>query len=284
MHRYLSEHPEIYVTDRKGLHYFTYPDLAANVAGPGDAAAIHGFCQTLEEYAAHYSAVENQKAIGDNSPSYLYYAHCIPKIQDTLGDQVRIIAMVRNPIDRAFSNYQHLVRTKRETLSFYDALQAEEERTRNHWGDFWHYRGHSLYYAKVKPYIDAFGADRVMVVVQDDLERNTLDVVQAVYRFLQVDDTFAPGNVSVVYGKGGAVNTPLGTVLGRPGRWKVALKSLLPRPFYRRLRNAKDAYISRNTVQVDRPDPLAVAWLKPHFAEDIVQLETLLRRGLDAWK
>ncbi len=284
MHRYLREHPDIYVADHKGLHYFTYPDLAAHVAGPGDSAAIQGFCQTLEEYTVHYSAVESQSAIGDNSPSYLYYANCIPRIQQTLGNQVRIIAMVRNPIDRAFSNYQHLVRSQRETLSFYDALLAEEERAYNHWGDFWRYTGHSLYAAKIGAYIEAFGRERMMVIVHDQLASDPLGVVRSVYRFLGVDDQVVPANIGIVYNRGGSVSNPLLGLLERPAGWKTTAKSLLPRTLYRRLRDTKDAWVERSKVNTTRPDDRSVALLQEHFRDDIDEMERLLAVDLTAWR
>ena len=81
----------------------------------------------MHEYRQHYAPHSIETAVGEVSPSYLYYPEVRHEIVKTIGE-VRIIALLRNPIDKAFSQYVHLVREGRETLSFWNGLQKENQR------------------------------------------------------------------------------------------------------------------------------------------------------------
>lgn len=285
MHRYLSEHPAIYVPPKKGLHYFTYDHLREKINGPGDREAIAGFCKTFPEYESHFADVPSQcQAIGDASPSYLYFSSCIPQIQKYLGSSTKIIIMIRNPIDRAFSMYLHLVRAKRETLSFYDALQAEDDRLKWGWGDAWFYKAHSLYCSKIKDYLEAFGHNNVKVIEHNDFSNHTLHTMQEVYSFLGVDKTYIPHNIGVVYGKTGFYADGLTRFLAKRHPIKTLARKAIPARWLGTLRNMKYAYINKRTQKTTMPDARSLTFLRAYFSHDVTQLEQLLQIDLSAWK
>ena len=99
---YVKQHPDIFLPVRKELHYFSYDLLKENVDGPGDQGALASLCATREEYEAHYASVRAEKVIGEVSPSYLYFSQVSERIRSELGE-VKIIALLRNPVDKAFS-------------------------------------------------------------------------------------------------------------------------------------------------------------------------------------
>ena len=279
MHRYLSEHPEIFLAGKKELHYFTNEYLTANSNGPKDK--VYRYCKTLDEYRAFFQDVPAKaKAVGEISPSYLFFPQCIPKIKALLGESVRIIIMLRNPIERAYSNYWHMVNLKRETLTFWDALQAEEERLERGWRNIWLYKRHSLYSEKVRRYIEEFGSSKVKVLLYDDFSSNTLRTLQDVHRFLGVRAEFAPKNIDVVFGgRGVEKRRSLG-----PRPIKSLVKLLLPRRALGVLRKLQEPGVRGNAKGEALPDDRCVAFLRQYFSEDITRLEKLLQADLSMWK
>ena len=105
------------------------------------------------------------------SPDYLYYyQNAVPKILKELNTQVPIIIILRNPIDRAYSNYLHHVRGGRENLSFESALDVEAERRTANWAWGWGYVDVGLYAEQVKAYMDNF--ERVLILLFERRRRN----------------------------------------------------------------------------------------------------------------
>ena len=125
MYFYLQNHPDIFFSRLKEPCFFSAQVFEFPGNGIGDEQKK--ITQTLTEYELLFRDAGNQKIIADASQDTLYYPETIPNIHKYLGDPA-ILIMLRNPIDRAFSAYGHLVRDNRERLSFEDSLQKEEQR------------------------------------------------------------------------------------------------------------------------------------------------------------
>lgn len=286
MHHFLSEHPEIYLPSKKELHYFTYGYLIRNTNGPGDRNSLERCCADLNDYKKHYQNIPDEAiAVGEASPSYLFFTDCIPKIKELLGPNVKILIMLRNPIERAFSMYSHLLNAKREHLSFFDALQAEEQRAHMGWGDAWLYKAHSLYYEKVLAYMNAFSPENVKVILHHEFKNNAANIMQSTYRFLGVDPTFVPWNINIqVYSQTAVYRNRLAAFLAKPQPIKAAFRKLLPGGLVRQYRYFRDAYLQRQRLMKAAPDPRSVHFLHKFFASDIAQLESQLHLPVHSWK
>ena len=191
LHHYLSQHPEVYVPLRKELHYFSYAYMQRFAAGPGDAHILAPLCSTRQAYEQHYERVGTQPAVGDVSPSYLYYAEVSERIKAELG-KPKIVVVLRDPINKAFSQYMHLVRDNRETLTFSAALVAEAQRIRDGWAALWRYADSSLYADKLKRYLTIFGADHVKILLFEELARTPHLVMRDLFAFLASIPAFVP--------------------------------------------------------------------------------------------
>ena len=140
--------------------------MSDNSGSPGPIAA-NCKTQSLEEYQSLFKTAKSGQLRGDVSPDYLYYYHnAVPKILNEINAEVPIIIVLRNPIDRAYSNYLHHVRERWENLSFEDALVAEEERRGANWTWGWNYVGVGLYAEQVKAYLDSF--ERVLLLLFEE--------------------------------------------------------------------------------------------------------------------
>lgn len=92
---YIRQHPDIYLPSQKELHYFSYVHLRKNCYGPGDDLVLARLPATFFEYQAHYAAVTTESAIGEISPSYLYWSDSSERILDELG-RIKIVIMLRD--------------------------------------------------------------------------------------------------------------------------------------------------------------------------------------------
>lgn len=177
---YLRQHPDIYLPLEKELNYFSSRYDAKIINGPRDVDALNRGCQSWTKYCQQYASVKHQTAIGDISPNYFYQAADTGKwIQQRLGT-IKIIILLRNPIEKAYSQYMHLVREGRETLDFYQALLAETERCRKNWANVWRYAESSLYSQRVKAYLEIFGKPNVKVILFDNLVNHTQSILTEV--------------------------------------------------------------------------------------------------------
>ena len=164
MYETLSKHPGIFIPQCKECRYFSC--TLGEFAGPGPQYA-NNVVSSLEEYRELFEKAKSWQLRGDVSPDYLYYhKNAVPKILEEKNDQIPIIIVLRNPIDRAYSSYLYHVRDGREELSFEDALDAEDERRRANWAWGWFYIAGSLYAEQVKAYMDNF--ERVLVLLFEE--------------------------------------------------------------------------------------------------------------------
>ena len=134
-----------------------------------------------------YKSVRNEIAIGDASPSYINYPSQFKKIKEYLNDP-KVIIILRDPIDRAYSNYLHLKREQRETLTFKEAISAEDERKTNKYSDFWYYKFNSTYYDKIIKVKETFS--NVLILTSEELSNNGDATLKKVYKFADVKKAF----------------------------------------------------------------------------------------------
>jgi len=196
---YLRQHPEVFMPDRKEFHYFSYEEYVSHLEGPGDRANIEYACGNKQDYYDAFSAGSGFHAVGEASPSYFQYPAVPERIYNELGP-VKIIVMLREPVSRAFSNYKHMKRLGRETLSFNDALLAERSRKERGWTEFWLYGEGGMYSEMLSRYINQFGRDNIHVIIYEEFCRDLLKSVRGVYQFLGVDTQFKP-DVRVIHNR-----------------------------------------------------------------------------------
>lgn len=271
--RYLQQHPDVYLPARKELHYFTYDLLTETANGPGDKHALRDLIVTRDEYENQFASGGKKKSIGDISPSYLYY-DVQDKIKNELG-LIKIVVMLRNPIDAAYSHYTHLLGEHRETLGFYEAILAEESRREQGWGDMWHYTGTSLYSRNVAKYIDCFGVENVHVILFDDFVSDTQKVLKNLFIFLGIDDSVHI-DVSKIYNRSGKPRSKfLANLMTTDNFLKRQIKKMLPNHLRMTLRlNIMDA----NTGMKPAIDKQSLEYLKQYFLKDIAAIEKILGR------
>jgi hypothetical protein len=191
IYHYLLQHPQVYLTPLKETNYFALAGQQLAFRGPGDEDYVNRLSITDEaSYRSQFDGVRDEIAIGEASPLYLYHPQAAARIHDALPD-AKIIAILRNPIDRAYSAFLHLVRDNREVhRDFEQALAQEPARIADNWEHIWHYLSMGRYYEQVKRYYDTFPHEQVRVYLYRDLRTDCTTLLRDTLNYLQVDPDF----------------------------------------------------------------------------------------------
>ena len=198
----------------KEPHFFTY--MAGNTPIGGHSNPFYKpqrRITDLAEYQSLFRDVSGATAVGEASPPDLYGPDVPERIADLIPN-ARLIAILRNPADRAFSNFQMNRRLGQEPLeTFEQALAAEDQRVSDNWGYAWHYYRKGLYAEQIARYREHFGVDQLLVVLHDDLVNDAGGLLRQIHGFLGVNEEFEP-NLEITSNVSGVPrNRALGVVL-----------------------------------------------------------------------
>jgi hypothetical protein len=277
--RYLSQHPEIFITPRKDAYFFAAEHFPrTGPGGPGDDALKRKVIRDAAGYAQLFAEVDGAKAIGESSALYL----CLPGTAERIAQAVpdaRIIMLLREPAARAYSAYMNLVRDGRETLSFEEGLSQEEARKQQGWEPMWWYKEVSLYASQVQRYLDVFGRKQVKVLLYEEFYAHPEQALREIFAFLGVKDDVLI-DTSVRYNLGGVPKSrKLNTLL-----YNVFIDKAIP--FARHIKPGLAwKVMGRFLLQpVPQMNPQTRAELRAYFADDVEKLEDVLQQDLRLWR
>ncbi len=277
LYTYLKQHPDLFMTHIKEPMFFNnlnkHKDFVVKGRKPKKIT-------TLKEYYSLFNDVKKETAIGEASPSYLYNKQCAALINKHL-PKTKIIAIIRQPVERAYSNYLHAKRSDREPINnFEDALNSEEKRIKNNWSPLYHYKAQGFYYKQLKRYYNLFPKEQIKIILFKDLITNPEKVTKEVFKFLRIDNTFV------------ADTSKKANVSGKPKGlfgWlimKMRKYNLIPNIEFGRILPKFMISIILKMIYA-KPDKISnnfVAKLtKKHYQEDIKKLETLIAKDLSHW-
>ncbi|PLS83627.1 MAG: sulfotransferase [Actinobacteria bacterium] len=280
MYHYLSQHPEIYMSPVKEPHFFAFEGEGVQFPSPGSKGGINLKSVSDEgAYRTLFGGVSGEKAAGEASTSYLYYPEAAGRIKRHV-PEAKLIAVLRDPAERAYSTFLALTLIGREPLrEFSRALEAEEERIEAGWEHIWHYKNVGFYHAQISRYFELFGRNRVQVHLYEDLHTNPLGVMRDIFGFLGVDEAFAP-DASFKHNISGV---PKNRFLSRMLRQRHPLKDVLKPFFPKALRQRLVSGLQRRVI-VRPPFPQEERRrLVEAYTQDIRELEGLIGRDLSGW-
>jgi hypothetical protein len=282
----------------KEPRFFAFEQGGLEFSGPGDMELHRSTLVNLEDYQALFCNVSGERAVGEASPVYL----CSPKAAGRIKSfvpEARLIAILRHPVDRAYSHYLHQIRDGVEPLTdFSQALQAEEKRVHDNWEYRWRYKELGFYAMQLRKYFDTFDRKQMKIYLYEDFNTDPQRVLRDVYRFLGVDDTFV-ADTSVRYNMSGVPRSKvIHAVLSKLQKatqvtfdWAPQQESdtqatlpgsLAKSPWLEKARQFGIGLKNRNLVK----PPLALEVQKQlleDYREDILILQDLIRQDLSRW-
>jgi len=273
LYKYLDEHPDVFMSPVKELRFFS-GEAASQKAAPTGGQAISDFAT----YCEYFEGASKHQAAGEASPSYIFYPGTAERIHRHLPD-VQIIAILRDPVDRAFSEYWHHWRMGRQLNDdFLSFVLSEDVDADPQFGDLRDCVRRGLYYRQLKPYFRLFDREQLLILFHEDLKTNAHGLMQRVYEFIGVDDSFVP-KIGRAHNKGKMPSID----------WKYALAQAIEGwvnwwPMDRSTRMRYRRRIRRKLQWQRRSPPdRAREELIPLFEDDVRKLESSLGRNLTGW-
>ena len=266
LYHYLRAHPQVFMASVKELDFFAHEPNRS---------------RSLDWYRRQFAPAEpDSVAIGEASTIYAKYPR-FPGVPERIAVQVpevRLIYVVRHPIERIRSHYQHQVAVGAERAPFERAVFDNPI-----------YLDYSRYAMQIDQYLPHFPRDQMLVITSEDLRHKRLATVRRVYEFLGVEPDYTPPNLyREFYRTGERVTYP-------PLAWRIrrALKRHLPAskrakelvdaPFaqwLRRVRPEKEGARASGAQSIpEEIRDLLVGLLE----EDVRRLRGYVGSGFDGW-
>ncbi|MDJ0681203.1 MAG: sulfotransferase [Xenococcaceae cyanobacterium MO_167.B52] len=276
IYNYLEEHPQVYMSPIKETN-FLERDWERLVA---ENSKIKNRISSFDDYGKLFTGVQDEIAIGEASPNYIFhYESSAPRIQKYTPD-AQLIVVLRNPVERAYSDYlMHL----RDAISSEVRTLSEQIEHSSH-KSFILRKG--LYYTPLKYYIDFFGAEKVKVFLYDDLCNHAQKFMSDMYEYIGVDKNFTANVSKKTQQAKIPKNQTINNLLQRKNPIRTlaatALKTLIPLDARQELRSRLIRLNSQDKSQVSL-SPEERQKLIDFYREDILNLQDLINRDLSSW-
>jgi hypothetical protein len=286
LHAALATHPGLFLSPVKEPKYYLTdgrPPPRSGQRGPGDAHSAREWIWRRADYLALFAGAPGGAVRGESTPFYLYDRAAQRRLAADVPD-VKVVVVVRDPVDRAYSNWAHLRADGLEPeADFRTAVRLEERRMDAGWAPFWHYRGLGTYGAQLRDLYRTVPRDRVFVLRYRQLVDTPTETLDRVSGFLGVAagvaHTVAPENV-----KPFVADTPRYRLLARATRAGAALGAFAPPQVWRQA--SRPLIAALHAGRVPRPTlPVDVRRevLGP-LLPDIELLEELSGESFADWK
>ncbi|GAB4225919.1 MAG: sulfotransferase [Stanieria sp.] len=273
IYNYLQEHPQIYMSPVKETNFFEKDWESLPVEERNKKGII-----TFDDYCQLFTNVKDEIAIGEASPNYLFhYQSSAPKIKQYLPN-AKLIAILRNPVERAYSDYLMHIRDAIGYRPLSEQIKHSAHKS------FIIRKG--FYYEPLKFYYEQFCPEQIKVFLYEDFCKQPQVIMQEMYRYLGVDDTFSPDVSKKAQVAKVPKNQTINNLLQRqnPLRTMVAnaLKTIISLETRQKLR---DSLVNLNSID-KKQAPLSEEDRKQLikiYQEDIFKLQELLQRDLSIW-
>lgn len=284
LHSYLNAHPDIFLPPEKEL-YFWHINRNPNKAILKYWEGKREIPLTLKDYLAHFDEAKTNQIKGEATPSYLYYHKYVTQsLKELCPDyrNIKIIIILREPVDRIFSEYRFVKKMGHdpENLDFEESLKAEPRRLKNNnvLLDLF-YTSLSKYPEQVKAYLHAF--NNVEIVLYDSLKKDSQKLTEQLCRFVGADPMKLPALYNRIYNQAKTLEElrPLAKSLSSLVKpiWDRTPEGLIKKTI--RKSAFKEKKIEIGPIRSD-----LVTQLYEKFLPEIIELEGLSGLDLSSWK
>jgi hypothetical protein len=295
LYAYLDQHPQVFMCPLKEPNHFAdemrpenFSDeerprieremlaLRQYLCGDLREKRFGGLVASWEDYQGLFRNVTDQIAVGEATPCYLWSQSAARNIAARI-PHARIIINLRNPADRAFSQYLQMVTAGTIRRSFREQLEASRRCQHRKIGPLWPLLEFGLYYRQVKRYLEHFPRSQIHISFYEDLQRAPARLLSDLFAFLGVDQQFAADHSRRHHEPriprfGASVY-----FLKQWGLW-TRLQQMAPHSLRRSL--GPLVFRTHASLVMQAPDR---AFLCDYYRDDVRELERLLGRDLSSW-
>jgi hypothetical protein len=277
IYHYLNQHPQIQMSKSLEPNFFVERAcLGLQSANPLSSVS------DLRSYELEWDNAKQSSHLGEKSPAYLYCESSPRLIRERIPG-VGLIAILRNPVERAYSHYLFHRRTGAEELDFWDAVDCARSRHSNgfHWA--YDYIGAGMYHSQLSRYFASFPKEQIRILNYDRFGEDVYGVCNEILAFLGVTQPFKP--TIRIHNKSGGYDAPFstffhaGSPLANVAR-RIGLRRLLPGRLYAYLDSQRR--IGRSITAESCP-PDVYQRLRPVYADEIARLSELTGMDFSTW-
>jgi hypothetical protein len=282
LHAALSRHPGLYLSPIKEPKFFLTDGPPPAKGGPGDALTYREHVWERARYEALFDAAPPGAPRGEATPLYLYDPDAMRRIHRLIPD-VKLIVVIRDPVERAHSNWTHLWSAGLEPVGdFVLACAEEERRIAAGWASFWHYTGLGRYGAQLDHAFSLFAREQVHVLRYRRLIDDPAGTLNGICGFLGVDT----GVLSEIPRENVTAH-PEQTVAHRAVSLGMRASAAVGRRLPGSAATAATHRLER-FLQRSRRERQPLSWeqrqaILPKFTTDIKLLETVLGEDFSDW-
>jgi hypothetical protein len=258
------------------------PHFFSNLRPAENRQHLFTWVSDQEEYLRLFQPATNYPAVGEASTSYLWSDQAPERIFHQIPD-ARMIVLLRDPIERAYSHFLLDVRDGRQRLSFYEALVEDYNKIEKGWFVSNLYIELGYYYQQLSRYYRYFDPTRMLIVFFDDFITETTNILKQISQFLEIDNhPLSSNRVNAAQNPYAKVRSSIAQelILLSRNRYLNApyqlYKKITPQPIKDLIR----LRILRNKDQKPEMDVHAVEFLRQKYTPEIDDLEILLNLDL----
>lgn len=285
LHAALAGHPDLYLSPVKEPKYYLCgdsPPPAYN--GPGDKHSNQEWIWQRQRYLDLFDAAPDGALRGESTPFYLYNRDARRRIAADRPD-AKLIAVLRDPVDRAYSNWMHLRMDGLEPRDdIVEAVRRERERVDAGWAPFWHYQRLGMYGRQLADLFDHFPREQVLLLRYRQLVDEPHRTIERVCVFLGVS---VPPSVEVPRDNSRRFvhDSPRTRAIGTVIRTGATVGQFFPPEVWRKVSRPLIDQLQRGGGEARpklTPEQRA-ALLEPHLP-DIDLLERLTGESFEEWR
>ena len=272
----LGSHPQIFIPTNKEPWFFSHvdEDIEKIVLGPQKDMIVND----VNEYLKLYDGRGPSEVCGDASTSYLYdYEKTIENIKRLRAswENLKIIVVIRDPVERAYSHYLNNIRSGSEARDFSECIKCSVDGVEERYRDYLQY---GMYHDQIRAYKEQF--DNIAVILFEELVSCPEDILPSLFGFIGVDPTHKLKNFPKENASGVPTSQYVSKIIFQKNIFKTAAKTLVPA----RLRRMISGYIENKFMT--RPDMTSGQreFLVAYYKDDILRLEKFLGISLASWK
>lgn len=267
LHYYLDLHPEIQMSSIKEPNFFSGPEKG--IPYPGRRV------ERLEEYEGLFDPRVGVR--GEASPGYSNYPRRrgVPERIGELVPHAKFIYLVRDPIDRTVSHYQHLVSTGAENRRLCDVLADLSD-------PYLPLICHSRYASQLELYLTRFPEERVLIVDQADLLSDRDSTLGGIFDFLSVEDTFTSSRFERELFRADDRRVYPSGYAHFVARFVAPPARRVPKNLRRSLRSSLERVLLPPLAPAEIDDELRLR-LQELYAEEVERLRALTGRSFSSW-
>jgi len=264
LYSYLNDTPGIYMSTIKEPRFFHHNLPESNLSIMHDK----------KKYLGLFRNVKDEKSIGEASPTYLYDSESSLLIHKVI-PHAKIIIILRDPVERAFSHYLLLKIQGIEKRSFHEAITRSIDKRKNGINDYSSYLDPGLYTKQVKRYVDIFGTN-VLILIFEELIKNKKEKIKEVLDFLEVDAEPPIIEIEKVYNAYGVPRGKIGRYIFSSQTLASIASRIMPQSLKWKLKE-KLILKKEEKPELEKEDRYA---LESFYLNDVKELQSLLKRKI----